>query len=580
MSSIEKTLRVLMVEDSEDDFELIRNELSEGGFTVAHERVETGAALKAALEGESWDMVICDHNLPALDSLSALGIVSGMAENLPFIIVSGLIPDEVAIEAMRRGARDFIYKDNLSRLVLVVERELHGAAIQADLKSARENLHNVSHFDSLTGLPNREHLFKHVKAEMSCVEHNHPFAIFLIDLNRFRQVTKSLGMWAGNKVLVETALRLRTIFGEKDFVARLGADTFVAIVPHLNQEERAENIAKAIHECMNEVFQIDEQELFVKASVGVSFFPKDGQAWDELFRNAESALYSAKANGGDYYQAYKPEMDTWGRERLIMETALYHALEKEQFVLHYQPQFDLFSGRIIGAEALLRWHQPDSGLVQPGKFIPILEETGLIVPVGEWVLRAACDQNKRWQDEGLPPISIAVNLSVIQFRQPDIAQTVRKALAKSGLPPQYLELEITENIAMHTEESTIMTLNELRAIGIQISIDDFGTGYSSLSYLKRFPIDKLKIDQSFVRDHQEGIGDNGIVMAIIGMGHGLKLKVIAEGVETQAQVDFLKLKGCDEVQGYFYGKPMEGRELALLMAESANPDKKLCGAEA
>lgn len=579
MDATRKMLKVLAVEDSDDDFELIRNELTEGGFTAMCERVETAMSLRAALEHKSWDMVICDHNLPALDSLSALKMVREVSENLPFIIVSGLIPDEVAIEAMRRGARDFICKDNLSKLVPVVERELREALIRADLKAAQESLHNVSYFDSLTGLPNREHLFEHLRAKMSCTERDHPFAVFLVDLNRFRKVTKSLGLWAGNKVLVETAERLCMVFGEKVFVARLGADTFVAVVPHLNQEARAGDIAKAIHKCMDESFQIDEHDLFVNASVGVSFYPKDGQKWDDLFRNAESALYNAKANGGSSYQTYRPEMDIYGRERLVMESALHHALAQEDFMLHYQPQFDLCSGQIIGAEALLRWRQRgEPELILPNKFIPILEETGLIVPVGEWVLRTACTQNKRWQDAGLPPVCVAVNLSVIQFRQPGLAQTIKKILKETGLSPEYLELEITENIAMYTEEEAIAILGELRAIGIKISIDDFGTGYSSLSYLKRFPIDRLKIDQSFVRDHQGGANDDGIVMAIIGMGHGLKLKVIAEGVETQAQADFLKLKGCDEVQGYFYGKPMEGNDLALLMAESASRDKMFCDA--
>jgi len=250
-----------------------------------------------------------------------------------------------------------------------------------------------------------------------------------------------------------------------------------------------------------------------------------------------------------------------------METALYHALKEGQFVLHYQPQFDLASGRMIGAEALIRWQHPETGMISPGEFIPILEETGLIVPAGEWVMRTACAQNKQWQDAGLPPVVIAVNLSVIQFRQPGLAQTVRNILQETGLAPQYLELEITENIAMHAEEGSIAILEELRDIGIQIAIDDFGTGYSSLSYLKRFPIDKLKIDQSFVRDLQNGPSDIGIVLAIIGMGHSLKLKVIAEGVETQEQSDILKLNGCDEVQGYFYGKPMDTVRLGLSMAQ-------------
>lgn len=569
MNASEKMLRVLAVEDSGDDFELIRNELAEGGFTVAHERIETAESLRAALEHETWDVVVCDHNLPALDSISALRIVLEIAENVPFIIVSGQIPDELAIEAMRHGARDFICKDNLARLVAVVERELQEAALRTDLEQMRENFHRVSHFDSLTGLPNREHLFRHLRSMMSGTEHDHPFAVFLIDLNRFRQITKSLGILAGNKVLLDTSERLCAALGEDDFVARLGADRFVAVVPRLEQEARARDVATAIHQRMDEAFQINGQELFVKASVGVSFYPRDGQEWDDLFKNAESALYSAKAAGGSSYKAYQPGMDTHGKEQLVMETALYRALAQEEFLLHYQPQFDLSSGRVIGAEALVRWRHPEFGLVPPGKFISILEETGLIIPVGEWVLRTACAQNRQWQDAGLPPARVAVNLSVIQFRQPGLSQTIRRILDETGLSPEYLELEITENIAMHTEEAAIAILDELRAIGVQIAIDDFGTGYSSLSYLKRFPIDKLKIDQSFVRDHQQGANDNGIVMAIISMGHSLKLKVIAEGVETQDQADFLKLNGCDEAQGYFYGKPMEGGNLASLMARAA-----------
>jgi len=568
MNAMGKMLRVLAVEDSEDDFELIRNELVEGGFAVAHERVETAETLMAALELEPWDVVICDHSLPALDSMSALHIVRKTAKNTPFIIVSGLISDEIAVEAMRHGARDFIHKDNLSRLAPVVERELRQAAMQADLKAMQENFYRVSHFDGLTGLPNCEHLFRHLRSMTLRPEHDQPFAVFLIDLNRFRQITNTLGVLTGDKVLLVAADRLRMALGGDEFIARLGADRFVAVVPHLEQEAQASDVASAIHQCMNRVFQVDGQELFVKASVGVSFYPRNGQNWDDLFKNAESALYSAKANGGSSYQAYKPEMDTRGREWLIMETALYHALEAKQFVLYYQPQFDLFNGQIIGAEALIRWQHPELGMIPPSEFVPILEETGLIVPVGEWVLRTACAQNKQWQDAGLPPICIAVNLSAIQFRQPGLAQTIRKVLKETGLSPEYLELEITENIAMHAEDAVIAILDELRAIGIQIAIDDFGTGYSSLSYLKRFPIDKLKIDQSFVRDCQEGINDDGIVMAIIGMGRSLRLKVIAEGVETQEQANFLKLNGCDEVQGYFYGKPMTSGDLALLIEHS------------
>jgi diguanylate cyclase (GGDEF)-like protein len=311
-----KMLKVLAVEDSDDDFELIRNELTEGGFTVVCERVETAVSLRVSLEHKPWDIVICDHNLPALDSLSALKMVREVSENLPFIIVSGLIPDEVAIEAMRRGARDFICKDNLSKLVPVVERELREALIRADLKAAQESLHNVSYFDSLTGCKSRLVRGSQGEDVLRCV----PLAVFWLILTA-SESDQIAGLWAGNKVLVETAERLCMVFGEKVFVARLGADTFVAVVPHLNQEARAGDIAKAIHKCMDESFQIDEHDLFVNASVGVSFYPKDGQKWDDLFRNAESALYNAKATGGSSYQTYRPEMDIYGRERLVMESA-------------------------------------------------------------------------------------------------------------------------------------------------------------------------------------------------------------------------------------------------------------------
>ncbi len=568
---MKKMLRVLAVDDSEDDVELICNELAEGGFTVVSQRVETAESLSRALECEPWDVVICDHNLPALDSASALRIVWAVTEDVPFIVVSGDIPDEMAIEAMRSGARDFIHKGNLSRLVPVVERELQQVVMQTKLKAAQQMLHKVSDFDSLTGLPNRQHLFKRLKTKMfdthSGTGPGHPFAVFMIDLNRFRQVTKALGMFAGNKVLIETAERLCAVFGENDFVARLGADIFAVVVPNFKHEAGAEDIAVAIHRCIGEAYQIDGHKLFIKASVGASFYPGNGQNLDDLFKNAESALYSAKTAGGGNYTAYKPEMDAKEKALLTMEANLYRALEEGQFVLHYQPQYDLARDRLIGAEALIRWQHPELGLISPGEFVPLLEETGLIISVGEWVLRTACAQNKKWQEAGAPPVVIAVNLSVMQFRAVGLARMVRRVLDETGLSPEYLELEITENIAMHDGEGVVGTLGELRSIGVKISIDDFGTGYSSLSYLKRFPIDKLKIDQSFIRDMKADTEDGSIVTAIIGMGRSLKLRVIAEGVETQEQADILKRYGCDEAQGYFYARPMETSNFALFMAQ-------------
>ncbi|HZW24985.1 MAG TPA: GGDEF domain-containing response regulator [Gallionella sp.] len=563
------TLRILLVEDSEDDMELICNELAQGGFRIDCKRVETAAALQHALEQWRWDVVICDHNLPALDSTAALEIVQKAHEKMPFIIVSGMIPEEQGVASMFNGARDFIGKESLSRLVPVVRREMREVALRSDLGKAQEILYRLAHFDRLTGLPNREHLFQHLAAIMTDDGQDSPFAVFLIDLNRFRNITRSLGIQAGNKVLLDMAERLCAVFGEEGFIARYGADRFVAVVPYLVHESQAERVATMIHSSLDRAFITQVNELFITASIGMGFYPRDGRAPEDLMENVESALYGAKAPGGRGYQAYRAELGGDGKARLAMESSLYRALGKNEFLLHYQPQFDLRNKRMIGAEALIRWRHPESGLIPPDAFIPILEDTGLIVPVGEWILHTACAQNKQWQEAGLPPVRVAVNLSATQFQQPGLVGSVRAALQVSGLSPEYLELEITENIAVHNEESVIAVLGELRALGIRIAIDDFGTGYSSLSYLKRFPIDKLKIDQSFVRDYQPSAPDDGIIRAIIAMARSLNLKVIAEGVETLEQADFLRANGCDEVQGYFYGKPMPGGELAALMGRGA-----------
>jgi diguanylate cyclase (GGDEF)-like protein len=572
------TLRILLVEDSEDDMELICNELAQGGFRIECKRVETAAALRQALDHGVWDVLICDHNLPALDSTTALEIVQKAHEKMPFIIVSGMIAEEQGVASMFNGARDFIGKESLSRLVPVVRREMREVALRSDLGRAQEILYRLAHFDHLTGLPNREHLFQHLASIMADEGQDTHFAVFLIDLNRFRNITRSLGIQAGNKVLIDMAERLCSVFGEDGFIGRYGADHFVAVVPYLASESQAEQVATVIHASLDRAFVTHVNELFVTASIGVGFYPKDGRTPEDLMENVESALYGAKAFGGRGYQAYKAGLGGDGKARLAMESSLYRALGKNEFMLHYQPQFDLRSKRMIGAEALIRWHHPELGMISPCAFVPLLEDTGLIVPVGEWILHAACAQNKQWQDAGLPPVRVAVNLSATQFQQPGLVHSVRTALQASGLSPEYLELEITENIAVHNEESVIAVLEELRALGIQIAIDDFGTGYSSLSYLKRFPIDKLKIDQSFVRDYQPSTPDDWIIRAIIAMARSLNLKVIAEGVETREQSDFLRVNGCDEVQGYFYGKPMAENDIAALMGRAAKANRSFCDA--
>jgi EAL domain-containing protein (putative c-di-GMP-specific phosphodiesterase class I) len=311
---------------------------------------------------------------------------------------------------------------------------------------------------------------------------------------------------------------------------------------------------------------IEEQEFHLTCSIGVSLFPRDGLDADTLLKNAGTATHRTKELGRNAFQFYGPEMDARTNERLLLEGKLRRAIEQDELFLHYQPQIDLHTGTIVGVEALLRWKHPDLGLVSPGRFIPIAEETGLIVPIGEWVLRTACTQNKKWQDEGLPAFSVAVNLSARQFRQKDVAQRVAKVLQDTGLAAGFLELELTESLVMHNTESVIGTLKELNGMGLQLAIDDFGTGYSSLSYLKRFPVDRLKIDQSFVRDIASDPDDAAIAQSIIALGHSLDLKVIAEGVETAEQLAFLKNARCDEAQGYYFSKPIPAEEIKRFVA--------------
>lgn len=564
MNAVEKVLRALLVEDSADDAELLLCELAKLGRRVVHERVESEAGLRTALERQEWDIVVSDHNLPALDAPAALAIVQGMGKSAPFIIVSGAISDEEAVSLMERGAADLVRKGSLSLLAPAIRRQLDRAVTHADLKRAQEAVHRIAHYDQLTGLPNREFLFRRLDDLISgpCPGR---LALLLLNLNRFRHITGTLGISSGNRVLQVVAERLLDGVGEKGLVARLGGDKFAILLPGIGGIEEVEAFIEALHSKWDVAVDVDGRQLFMTCSIGIGLFPEHAITPHHLVINAETAMYQAKAAGKRRYRYFEQEMSLAGEEHLLLEHALYRALGQDEFRLHYQPQYDLETGRIIGAEALLRWQHPEFGLISPAKFIPVLEETGLIVPVGEWVLHTACAQNRAWQQAGAPPMRVAVNLSAIQFQQPGLVQVVEQALARTGLDPKWLELEITENIAMHQEEAIIGTLSRLRKAGISLAIDDFGTGYSSLSYLKRFPIDKLKIDQSFVRDISPCANDGAIVKAVIAMACGLGVRVIAEGVETQEQSAFLRRQGCHEAQGYLFARPMPAGELEKVL---------------
>jgi diguanylate cyclase len=554
-------LRVLFVEDSEDDIELMLVTLHHAYSKVLHHRVDTEGALRAALMHEKWDVVICDHNLPDLDAHAALRITQEENKGTPFIIVSGSIEEAAVVAAMTAGAADSVSKSNLARLVPTVEREMKKSSTEHDLKLAHAQINRISYYDQLTSLPNREFLQHKVNQLLDRAAGQKRFALLVVNINRFLQIPRTLGMDAANQAVRLVGMRIRDSIGDAGFVACLGGDRFAVLLYGCAHYEALQYQICRINEKSTEALNINGQELFLSCSVGVSVYPEDGRDFPELFINAETAMSLARTDSHGY-RFFNRSMNASGQEQLELEHALYRAVKQEEFLLHYQPQFDLRSGRMIGVEALLRWQPSGKELISPARFIPMLEETGLIVQVGEWVLKKACEQNKAWQQAGLAPMTVAVNLSAIQFHQADLVPLVRRVLAETGLEPRYLELEITENIAMHREEVIISTLTELCAMGVGLAIDDFGTGYSSLSYLKLFPVHKLKIDRSFVIDIDDSENGGSLVRAIAALALNLGLKVIAEGVETAAQSDFLFHCGCEEVQGFLYSRPLAAEEIA------------------
>lgn len=433
------------------------------------------------------------------------------------------------------------------------------AALRAEaekMQYARQLEFNANH-DVLTGLANRTLLSDRLRLAFASAERNGDLvALLLLDLDRFKVINDSLGHAAGDVLLQAVARRLVACVRGTDTVARLGGDEFVVVMPSLVNEEAAKIVASKVLEILARPFYLDEHEVYVSASIGISLYPRDGSDEETLMKNVDLAMYRAKQSGRSHYQFYTEEIYLYNLARHAMEVELHSALQRDELVLHFQPKVDLIERRITGLEALVRWNHPARGMVFPDDFIPLAEDTGLIIPIGSWVLKQACLQNKAWQNAGLPRVRMAVNLSVRQFQHNDLVGLVKEALAESGLEPQYLELELTESIIMQEEDGAIATLVGLKAMGIQISLDDFGTGYSSLNYLRRFPLDNLKIDRFFVKGITAHSHDTTIVKALITLAHNLNLKVTAEGVETREELDFLRLHHCDEIQGYYFSKPV------------------------
>lgn len=447
----------------------------------------------------------------------------------------------------------------------------HYIGLLADIserKSADERIRYLAQYDALTGLPNRA-LFQDrlLQAMANAQRDGEKFAVLFLDLDRFKTINDSLGHPIGDRLLQQAAARLTASVRPIDTVCRQGGDEFVIILLQIKNAADPALLAQKILASISQPYDIDDLELHVTPSIGIAIYPEDGRDTESLIKNADAAMYHAKENGRNNYQYFTENLNARAFERLSLENSLRRALERREFLLHYQPLVNLGSGAIIGAEALIRWQHPDFGLVPPDKFIPVAEDCGLIVPIGEWVIQEACRQNKAWQDAGLAPIPVAVNISALQFRQKNLEEVIQRILTESGLAAGHLEIELTESAIMKGAESTVETLLRFKKMGLRLSVDDFGTGYSSLSYLKRFPIDKLKIDRSFVRDVSIDPDDAAIASAIIAMAHRLRLRVIAEGVENQDQLDFLLQEGCDEAQGYHYSKPLPADGLERLLRE-------------
>jgi diguanylate cyclase (GGDEF)-like protein/PAS domain S-box-containing protein len=432
-------------------------------------------------------------------------------------------------------------------------------------KADQDRIYWLAHYDALTGLPNRALLAERAQQAIRVAqESSTPLAVIFLDLDHFKHVNDSLGHRVGDALLVEIAKRLRAVVRDKDTVSRLGGDEFILLLPGANAHGAA-RVAGKLQEASRQHYQIAHHELTMAPSMGIALFPQDGCDFDTLTQSADVAMYHAKLDGRNTFKFFTPEMQAQSVRALQLENALRRALERDQLHLHYQPQMSLATGAVHSVEALLRWQHPQLGDVSPAEFIPIAEDSGQILQIGEWVLRTALSQLKTWRTTGFPDLTMAVNLSAIQFRQPHLPELVSRILTELELPPDCLELELTEGVAVDDPHAAVSTMDKLHARGVRMSMDDFGTGYSSLSQLKRFQIFKLKIDQSFVRDLGDDANDRAIVSAIIRMAQALGMRTTAEGVETASQLAFLREQGCDEAQGYHFSKPLSAPELEIFM---------------
>lgn len=564
-------------------------------FDIEHEREQFKGKL---LESEEISRLVLENSLDAIINMDSQGLIiewSGGAQKIFGYTRENALGQKLANLIIPERDRE-AHTNGMSRVMSTNQSNMTGRRIEVsalrfdgteipvemavakietgnlvffsafvrDITNRKEyekQIQQLAHYDALTNLPNRILLQDHFKYALSIVKRNKSkLAVIFLDLDHFKDINDTLGHSIGDLLLKEVANRLQSTLREEDTLSRLGGDEFILILPDTDFVG-ASNVSQKLLSIMAVPYQIESLELTVTGSVGVALYPNDGSDFEILSQKADTAMYRAKQEGRNQYRFFTAEMQATSSRNLQLVNALRYAMERNQFSLHYQPQVSLTKNCIIGTEALLRWYHPDLGTISPAEFIPIAEDSGLIISIGEWVLRQAVQQAKLWLNEGHDSLIMAVNISAIQFRHPDLPKLVTQILEEFGLAPEYLELELTEGVAMYDPQGAIEMIDKLHALGIRVSIDDFGTGYSSLSYLKKFKIYKLKIDQSFVRDISTDPEDKAIVSAVISMSKSLGLQTIAEGVETIEQLTYLRAQGCDEVQGYYYSKPMPAEQL-------------------
>lgn len=566
-------LNVLVIEDSEDDTLLVIRELRRNGFKPNWERVETAQELEAMLDTCSWDIIISDYTLPKFSAPMALTMIKQLCIDIPFIVVAGSIGEQLAVEMMKAGAHDYVMKDSLARLPEAVRRELRDAKNRTERKQAQDLiLHNALH-DPLTNLPNRTLLIKRLELAIKQTKQfpNYHYAVLFLDLDRFKVVNDSLGHMVGDQLLVAIAQRLKCHLRDPDtdVVARLGGDEFIILLEAISTTEVIK-ITECILADSQTPLCINGYDFFTSFSIGIVLGTPDYYRAVDLIRDADIAMYRAKEQQNNSYQFFNEVMYTQAMNRLTLETDLRKALEHEEFSVCYQPIVSLQNHKLMGFEALVRWHYPQRGLISPECFIPVAEETGLITSIDHWVFHQSCQQLASWQKQlaNTNILGISVNFSVQDLRKSTLLQDIDTVLHKTGLQGNAITIEITESMLIDDVEQTIELLNQLASKQIRISIDDFGTGYSSLNYLHRLPVHSLKIDRSFVSQMKTGNRNYQVVSTILALSKQLGLTVVAEGIETLEHLKYLQELGCEFGQGYLFAPPLKSEDITPYLSLS------------